>query len=77
MRTSRGLAEEGEAGGEGLVLVGVRACVGEELLEVFLTVGRQPVDDLGAASVRDSGGLPTFPGSSINQPLATSVLRQG
>lgn len=73
------LAEEGEAGREVLVLPGVRSRVGQELLEVLLTFGGQPVDDLRASPCEGGGEgvLGALPGSSTSQPFATRVLRQG
>src|SRR5690606_26011336 len=63
------LAEEGEARGEGLVLVRVGPRLGEELFEVLLPLRRQPVDDLGATARERSGegvlgGVPRF----LDQP---------
>ncbi len=68
MRTSRDVwPKNAKRSGEGLVLVRVQARLGEELLEMFLTVGRQPVDDLGATSREGGGGLADVP-RFLDQP---------
>src|SRR5215469_16261449 len=46
---SRGQAEEREPHAEPVVLPGRRASLGEQVVQALLSVGRQPVDDLGAA----------------------------
>ncbi len=50
-----GLAEECEVDAEVLVLPGIRAGVGEQLLEALLALGREPVDDLRSLAVERGG----------------------
>ena len=45
-----GLAEEGEVHAEPVVLPGRGPGLGEQVLQVFLALGGQPVDDLRPAS---------------------------
>ena len=73
MRTSARLGEEGEVHPEVLVLPGRRAGLVEQLLEVLLAVGRQPVDDLGSTADRAFRRS----ASSVMSPRASRPFRHG
>ena len=72
-----GLGEERQPGAEALVVEGVRADVGEQLGQVFLAFGGEPVDPLAASR---PGAPPTAPRAAPprrSSPASDSRRRVG